>query len=94
MSEQVMWAPGQSLIEQANLTAFARQAIRRWKLGFNTYPEFYDWSVEHPEQFWESVWEHCGVIASAKGRRVLVDGERMRLEDGSKSMTAILVMIL
>jgi len=72
-----MWAPGQALIEEANVTAFARQAIRRWKLGFNSYPEFYAWSVDHPEQFWESVWDSCGVIASKKGARVLVDGERM-----------------
>ena len=72
-----MWAPSQALIEQANVTAFARRAIRRWKLGFNTYPEFYAWSVDHPEQFWDSMWESCGVIASNKGARVLVDGERM-----------------
>ena len=77
MSEQPMWAPSQALIEQANVTAFARQAIRRWKLGLNTYPEFYAWSVDRPEQFWDSVWDSCGVIASKKGARVLVDGERM-----------------
>ena len=77
MSEKPMWAPSQALIEEANLTAFARRAIRRWKLGFNTYPEFYDWSVDHPQQFWDSVWEFGGVVASKKGKRVLVDGERM-----------------
>ncbi len=77
MSESVMWAPTQAQIEQANLTTFARKAIRRWNLGFNTYPEFYDWSVDHPEQFWDSLWDYCGVIASNKGARVLVEGERM-----------------
>jgi acetoacetyl-CoA synthetase len=77
MSERPLWEPGQARIAQANLTAFARQAIRRWKLGFNTYPDFYAWSVDHPEQFWDSVWDSCGVIASEKGRRVLVDGKRM-----------------
>ena len=77
MSEQPMWAPSQALIEQANVTAFARWAIRRWKLGLNTYPDFYAWSVDHSEQFWDSVWDACGVIASKKGARVLVDGKRM-----------------
>ena len=77
MSEKPMWTPSQALIENANLTAFARQAIRRWKLRLNTYPEFYDWSVDCPEQFWESVWDYCGVIASHKGARVLLHGERM-----------------
>jgi len=77
MSEQPMWAPSQALIEETNVTAFARRAIRRWKLGLNTYPDFYAWSVDRPEQFWDSVWDSCGVIASKKGARVLVDGERM-----------------
>ena len=77
MSERPMWVPNQALIEQANVTAFARQAIRRWNLGLNTYPEFYAWSVDHPEQFWDSVWDSCGVIASNKGARVLIDGGRM-----------------
>jgi acetoacetyl-CoA synthetase len=77
MSEQAMWTPSQALIETANVTAFARRAIRRWKLAINTYPDFYAWSVDHPEQFWDSVWESCGVIASKKGARVLVDGKRM-----------------
>jgi acetoacetyl-CoA synthetase len=72
-----MWEPSQALIEEANVTAFARRAIRRWKLGLNTYPDFYAWSVDRPEQFWDSVWDSCGVIASKKGARVLVDGERM-----------------
>jgi len=77
MSERPMWEPSQALIEQANVTAFARQAVRRWKLGLNTYPDFYAWSVDRPEQFWDSVWESCGVIASHKGARVLVGGKRM-----------------
>jgi len=77
MSVQPMWEPGQSQIEQARLTAFARQAIKRWKLALNTYPDFYAWSADHPEQFWESVWDYCGVVASEKGKRILVDGGRM-----------------
>ena len=72
-----MWAPAAAQIEQANLTAFARRAVMRWKLDFNTYPEFYAWSVGQPAQFWESVWDFCGVIAAEKGERVLVDGDRM-----------------
>ena len=77
MHERPIWEPSQALIAEANVTAFARQAVRRWKLALNTYPDFYAWSVDHPEQFWNSVWDDCGVIASNKGRRVLVEGGRM-----------------
>lgn len=74
---QPMWSPTPAQIELANLTGFARRAIGRWKLKFNTYPEFYDWTVDQPAKFWESVWDDCGVIASVKGKRILVDGHRM-----------------
>jgi acetoacetyl-CoA synthetase len=77
MAEKPLWQPGQERMEEANLTRFARQAIRDWKLGFNTYPDFYRWTVDRPEQFWDSLWGFGGVRASAKGGRVLVDGERM-----------------
>jgi acetoacetyl-CoA synthetase len=77
MVDEPLWRPSQERIEEANLTRFARQAIRDWKLGFNDYPAFYRWTTESPEQFWESVWKFSGVRSSAKGSRVLVDGHRM-----------------
>ncbi|HEY6722362.1 MAG TPA: acetoacetate--CoA ligase [Burkholderiales bacterium] len=77
MAERPLWRPGSERIEEANLTRFARQAIRDWKLGFNDYPSFYRWTVDRPEQFWDSLWKFANVRASAKGTRVLVNGERM-----------------
>jgi len=77
VAEIPLWRPSQQRIEEANVTRFARQAIRDWKLRFNDYPAFYRWSVEHPEQFWDSLWKFAGVRASAKGPRVLADGASM-----------------
>ncbi len=75
--EKPLWEPSQARIAGANVTAFARTAIREWKLKFNTYPEFYQWSVDAPEQFWQSLWRYAAVKASVRGARVLVHGERM-----------------
>ena len=61
-SNPVLWEPSQAALEKANITQFARTAIKRWKLKINTYPEFYRWSIAQPEQFWMSVWEQLGVI--------------------------------
>jgi acetoacetyl-CoA synthetase len=77
MADKPLWRPSQERIEEANVTRFARQAIRDWKLGFNDYPSFYRWTTERPEQFWDSLWKFASVRSSAKGTRVLVDGGRM-----------------
>ena len=76
-SERPLWEPSQARIAGANVTAFARAAIREWGLKFNTYPEFYRWTVDQPVQFWQSLWQFAGVKASRRGERVLVHGERM-----------------
>jgi len=72
-----IWAPTEQAIEQAQVTQFARHIVRKYKLELNTYPEFYQWTVDNPEEFWSEVWDWCGVIASKKGSTVLVDGNKM-----------------
>ncbi len=74
---QKLWEPSQEAIERAQITEFARWIVRRLRLELNTYPDFYRWTVDNPEEFWSSVWEWCGVIASRKGSTVLVDGDKM-----------------
>jgi len=76
-TEKPLWEPSQARIAGANITAFARMAIRQWGLRFNTYPEFYRWTVDQPEQFWLSLWQYTRVKAGTRGTRILVRGERM-----------------
>jgi acetoacetyl-CoA synthetase len=73
----VLWQPSERAIEEAQVTQFARQVIRKHRLELNSYPDFHQWTVDNPEIFWNEVWEGCGVIASRKGATVLVDGDKM-----------------
>jgi acetoacetyl-CoA synthetase len=75
--QRPLWTPSQERIEHANLTRFARMAVHDWGLKRNTYPAFYEWTVEHPDLFWQSLWKFGGVRAAEQGNRVLADGDRM-----------------
>ena len=77
LAENPLWEPSQARIVGANVTAFARAAIREWGLKFNTYAEFYQWSVDQPEQFWQSLWQYAEVKASTRGKPVLLHGRKM-----------------
>ena len=72
-----LWSPSEEAIEQAQVTQFARQVVRKRHLDLSSYPEFYQWSIDQPEEFWSDVWETCGVIASRKGSTVVIDGDKM-----------------
>jgi acetoacetyl-CoA synthetase len=74
---KLVWQPSERAIEDAQVTQFARQVIRKRKLDANSYADFYQWSVDNPEEFWSDLWDFGGVIAARKGSTVLVDGDKM-----------------
>jgi len=51
-------------------------ANRQWGLAMEDYAALHAWSVNHPEQFWTSVWDF-GQVKGERGARILVDGEKM-----------------
>jgi acetoacetyl-CoA synthetase len=71
MSEQLMWQPSAARIASANLSAFAVRA------GLPAeYAQLHRWSIEQPEEFWSMLWDFAEVRGE-KGRRILVDGDKM-----------------
>jgi acetoacetyl-CoA synthetase len=72
-----LWAPSAERIQAAEITAFMRMANERYAASASNYDELLAWSIERKEEFWEALWDFCGVIASQRGERALVDGDRM-----------------
>jgi len=73
----LLWEPSAERIAQANLTAFIAHGNQRWQAGAHDHASLYQWSIEAPERFWESVWDFCGVIGDKGAAPYLVDGQRM-----------------
>ena len=71
-----VWQPSAERVAAANMTAFMAAAAARWQRRFDDYAGLHRWSVEHPEEFWVSVWEF-GAVRGEMGRTVVVDGDRM-----------------
>lgn len=71
-----IWVPSAERVASATITAFARHVEARWNRSFPDYAALHRWSIEHPEEFWVSVWDECGVIGE-RGEVVLVDGHKM-----------------
>jgi acetyl-CoA synthetase len=45
-SGEAMYLPPEDILENANVTAYMRDK------GFKSYEELYQWSIEHPQEFW------------------------------------------
>jgi acetoacetyl-CoA synthetase len=67
-----LWEPSPERAAQTNLARFMAKAGQAGA----SYEELHRWSIDNREQFWELVWDFCGVKGE-KGARRLVDGDRM-----------------
>ncbi len=52
-------------IERTTMHAYARFAETLSARQFWDYESLWRWSIEEPEQFWDSIWDFCGVWVSA-----------------------------
>ncbi|MFA0015038.1 acetoacetate--CoA ligase [Vibrio lentus] len=82
-STKSVWQPSEQRIVDANLTQFMNRLDQQGVLGrkLQNYTDLHQWSVEHPESFWQNVWQFCGMVGSqdcinkAQGERIKTQGE-------------------
>jgi acetoacetyl-CoA synthetase len=68
---ELLWEPSEAVIKSANITRYLQWLSREKGLRFAGYEELWDWSVQHLEEFWESLWDFYGIKASTPYRAVL-----------------------
>jgi len=59
-----LWIPSQERIENAQITEFQTWLNNRHSTSLTDYPSLYQWSIDNPAEFWQGVWDFCGVISS------------------------------
>jgi acetoacetyl-CoA synthetase len=73
-----LWTPSAERRDAANLhrfVRFVREATGNEDIG--SYAPLYDFSIRHPDRFWQLVWEFCGIRATGDFEPALVDGDEM-----------------
>ncbi len=75
-SEQPLWRPSAARVAASNVTAFIAEANKRHGLTLNDYRDLHAWSVAESAEFWDLIWDVCGVVGE-KGARKLIDGDKM-----------------
>ena len=73
---QPLWTPSAERIERSNMTAFSRSVEQRYNTSLDSYAVLQRWSVDHPEAFWESVWNFCDLRYSKHYSSVLGNGDQ------------------
>jgi acetoacetyl-CoA synthetase len=75
--DKPIWEPSAERMARTNMTAFMAALKQGLGLHITDYPSLYSFSIEHPDKFWASVWDFCGIIAETRGDEVVRDLNQM-----------------
>ena len=73
----ILWQPTPSEIKKSELSNFANWVKSHHGFDWrDKYRNLWSWSVEHPDLFWDSIWQWHGVIGR-KGKRLLINRDKI-----------------
>jgi acetoacetyl-CoA synthetase len=76
MIPQPLWRSSPQRVAQCQLTAFRAEANRRHGLKLEDFRALHAWSVVQTVDFWDLIWDFCGIVGE-KGERRLIHAGRM-----------------
>ncbi|MEV4136501.1 acetoacetate--CoA ligase [Dactylosporangium sp. NPDC049742] len=68
-----LWRPPADVRERTRIGAFLRWLSSERGLEFDDYGQLWQWSVDHPAEFWQAIWEHFEVITHEPATAALPD---------------------
>jgi acetoacetyl-CoA synthetase len=66
-----LWQPKLEHIESTNMHKFCKSIEKNLSLDIKSFEEFYQWSINQPEDFWSAVWSYTNIKSSVLGHEVL-----------------------
>ena len=70
-----LWKPSPDRVACTRLTQYMQMVQTQLDRSFASYDELYEWSVEHVDEFWKSIWDLSGILHSRPYTTVLSGNE-------------------
>jgi len=67
----LLWKPSEQSISQANMTRYMQYVAKEYDVEISDYSALHQWSVQFPEQFWQSIFTFFEVIKHNTWRSVM-----------------------
>ena len=69
--DRPIWTPAPERVSASHMCGFME------RVGASDYAGLHQWSIDWPEQFWDSLWDFVGIVASREPDRVVDRFDRM-----------------
>ncbi|MEC9343619.1 MAG: acetoacetate--CoA ligase [Pseudomonadota bacterium] len=75
-SDNPLWRPSAGRVAASRMNAFSGWMGARTGTTFPDYEALHAWSVANVAEFWDAIWDYCGVVGQ-KGETIATDLDRM-----------------
>ncbi len=65
-NNNLLWQPTESDKTGSRMYAFLNHIAEKFNLPDNDFYTIHQWSVENIADFWEEIWDFCGIKSSVK----------------------------
>jgi acetoacetyl-CoA synthetase len=72
---ELLWQPSSERMDSSGIAAFRQWVNTQHQHAFSDYNALWRWSIDKPEQFWESVWRYYAIAPEQSYRQVLTGSE-------------------
>lgn len=72
-SPKLLWNPSETLQEHSHLHKYMAWLKREKALDFSNYQRLWEWSVDQPAEFWETVWQYFQIKSYTPYEKVMSD---------------------
>ncbi|MCA9931404.1 MAG: AMP-binding protein, partial [Anaerolineales bacterium] len=69
----MLWSPTEGVKANANLTRYMIWLAENRNLNFDNYADLWQWSVDHIDRFWETIWHFFDLKWSQPAESILAD---------------------
>ncbi len=76
----LLWSPTPERIARSRLRLYMDWLRDKQGLDFKDYDSLWQWSVDEPEAFWASLWDHFGIKHGKPYSKILGKREMPRAE--------------
>jgi acetoacetyl-CoA synthetase len=73
----ILWSPSDERVRNSEMTRFSEFIAQSQNQSIPSYQALHQWSVAHPDLFWQGMWDFADVLASRNADQTVVDIEKM-----------------
>ena len=67
-----LWIPTQEWAQKTHMTSFMTAAGQKYGIDCSNYGDLHAWSVSAKGDFWQAIWDYCGVVSKTQSDQPLL----------------------